>query len=630
MDKETEKMNYMIGCNYWDSLHGIDMWRYFDAKVVEDDFRDLAATGVKYIRMFPNWRDFQPACTVTGSKNQFDEYRYADDRKFTNPFLIDEQQIENFKCVCALAEKYGIGLIVSVLTGWMSGRCYTPMALSGRNLYTDPEALQMEVRFVRGFVRYMKNEKAIVCWDMGNECNGMSICPDHWTAYTWTALITNTIRSEDNSRPIMSGMHGLGIEYSDPWLIADQGENTDIMCVHPYPSPTVSADGQPIDTPLVTMTPSAQLQYYAGIGQKPACIQEQGTFSDFIGHKEQAAKNVRANIYSGYANGSTAYFWWCGFDQEHLRVPPYGKSFCENELGLIQRNRQPKPVGNIMKECGETLAALPFDTLPEKQVDAVFISSRGGRHFDLTRTAYILAKQAGFEFRNVSYRQEIPHAKLYMVASEESIFTGLGVDIYYELLDRVEKEGASLYLSIARGHFTNCENVLGLRSYGRIIGAAEKEMIFEDGTRLPIAYDAKTKVQSVGAEILAADEAGDPVFTVHQYGKGKVYFLGFPLERMLFGDNGRFIEQKTPYRKIYETIAQDILAEKILLADEQNVGVTLHYTDDENAYALAINYGNYDADPQLKIKDGWELTEILGSANHIPSCDMAVYQLKKK
>ena len=101
--------DYMIGCNYWESRQGIDMWRNFDAAMVEQDFRELSETGVQYIRMFPNWREFQPACTVTQIRNEYEEYRYRDDRKFTNPFCIDEQQIENFKCVCAIAEKYGIG-----------------------------------------------------------------------------------------------------------------------------------------------------------------------------------------------------------------------------------------------------------------------------------------------------------------------------------------------------------------------------------------------------------------------------------------------------------------------------------------------------------------------------------------
>ncbi len=623
-------MNYMIGCNYWESEKGIDMWKKFDAETVERDFKELSAVGVKFIRMFPNWREFQPAYAVYGHGNSFEEYHDVDDNKFNNEFYIDEEKIDNFKCVCKIAEKYGIKLIVAVLTGWMSGRIYTPPAIMGKNLYTDPQALQLEIKFVRGFVRYMKSEKAIVAWDIGNEANAMDKCPDRFTAYNWTALIANTIRSEDNTREIQSGMHGLSVQDGGIWTIADQGENTDVMCVHPYPSPTVAADGKPVDHPVVTMTPSAQMQWYSGIGGKPCCIQETGVFSSFVANDEQAAKNARVNIYSGYANGSVGYLWWCGFDQEHLRVLPYGKSFCENELGLIRRNREPKPVAHALKEAGKVLESLPFDKLPEKEVDAVLISVRDQEHFKVTKTAYMLAKQAGFEFKNVSFKQEIPKAKLYIIPCEASIFSGTGVDIFYELLDRVHNDGASLYFSNSAGHFPNSEKYFGIKSFGRYRNAPEKEMTFtESGLKLPISYTLKTKIEATTAKILATDESGDPIFTVQNYGKGKVYYLGFPMETMLFHSNGNFVDKRMPYNEVYKTIAADILKDKIVIANEQNVGVTIHYTDENNAYAFAINYNAVDHNPDLKVKEGWELSVVHGSEDMIPSCDMAVYKLTK-
>ena len=53
-------MEFMLGCNYWDSEHGTDMWLCFDADVIEKDVKALSENGVKYMRVFPNWRDFQP------------------------------------------------------------------------------------------------------------------------------------------------------------------------------------------------------------------------------------------------------------------------------------------------------------------------------------------------------------------------------------------------------------------------------------------------------------------------------------------------------------------------------------------------------------------------------------------
>ena len=55
-----------IGCNYWASHAGTRMWELWDEKVVESDFLKLAAIGCRLIRVFPNWRDFQPIEAVPG------------------------------------------------------------------------------------------------------------------------------------------------------------------------------------------------------------------------------------------------------------------------------------------------------------------------------------------------------------------------------------------------------------------------------------------------------------------------------------------------------------------------------------------------------------------------------------
>ena len=53
-------MNFILGCNYWASNAGADMWRDFDPSAIEKDIQILSGNGVKHIRAFPNWRDFQP------------------------------------------------------------------------------------------------------------------------------------------------------------------------------------------------------------------------------------------------------------------------------------------------------------------------------------------------------------------------------------------------------------------------------------------------------------------------------------------------------------------------------------------------------------------------------------------
>ncbi len=77
-------------------------------------------------------------------------------------------------------------------------------------------------------------------------------------------------------------MHGIESEEGTTWTIQDQGELTDMLTCHPYPSPTVGGDVTPVNRLRCTMIPTAQLAYYSGISGHPAMIEEQGTFSDML------------------------------------------------------------------------------------------------------------------------------------------------------------------------------------------------------------------------------------------------------------------------------------------------------------------------------------------------------------
>jgi hypothetical protein len=53
-------------------------------------------------------------------------------------------------------------------------------------------------------------------------------------AYVWTASLTKAIRAEDQTRPVVSGMHSLSSGSDAKWMIQDQGELNDLLTTHPY------------------------------------------------------------------------------------------------------------------------------------------------------------------------------------------------------------------------------------------------------------------------------------------------------------------------------------------------------------------------------------------------------------
>ncbi len=617
---------FYLGCNFWDSKSGTDMWINFDEDSLRADLDALESIGVKALRCFPNWRDFQPVIMLRGWRGNPKEYRLTGDRIPENEFFIDPVMIERFRIFAKLAEERDMELVASVLTGWMSGRLFCPPALEGKNLINDYEALMLEEKFVRGFVEYTKDIPNIVMWDLGNECNCLGQAGSRYQSYHWTATIRNAILASDQTRPISSGMHGLDFDPNGTWSIADQGELCDYLSNHPYPSPTIGGDVDPANRLRTTMLPTAQCEYYAGISGKPSFIQEQGTFSDMLIGREGAADFLRVNICSSIAGGYKGYFWWCAHEHLHLTKPPYTWSMIERELGILDSDRTPKPVGEEMKKLSLLIDSLPY--IPEKQTDSVIIGTNEQNQWGICASSFILAKRAGLTPRICScHNREIPKAPLYILPSLtgwESIYA----ETYNELLKRVHDDGATLFISVSSGFICEFEHVTGLHSLGMSkSGAGKMEW---NGNTYHIEYTKKFRLEAITAEILAEDAAGDPVFAKNSFGKGSVYFLAFPLENMLWGHTGAYDEGRTDYSVIYAEAAKDILKDKPMRALEKDISLTLH-PETENSYiAIAVNYSPDTKNASIKLSDKFRAEPIYGDMSSIGGCNMAICRIVRE
>lgn len=623
-------MEYMIGCNYWGSKHGIDMWKYWDEESVRRDLKELAKYGVKYMRVFPNWRDFQPIEMLYGGKGERREYRFADDVKIDNEFGIDMEKIKQFETFCDIAAENGIKLVVAIVTGWMSGRLYAPPALAGKNLITDHEALSWEIRFVRGFCRYLKHRPEIVYWDLGNECNNLGPIENPWDGYLWTATIRNSILSEDTSREIMSGMHALQVTVSDQrvnWSIQTQGELTDVLTPHPYPSPTIGGNKEPINRMKTTVLPTSQVEMYRTIGGKPAMMQETGSVNDMIGNEETAAQWMRINLLSGWANGSIGYFWWCAHDQLDIETPPNSWSMCENELGLLKGDYSPKKVALTMREVQNAISNMPFGELPKRtEIDAVMIVPSGWQqYFQICSSAYIMGKQAGLNIGFCYESDKLPDVPLYIYPNT-NYWNSTSMDMLNAVKQKVEK-GATVLVTTESAYLATCEQFLGLTSYGMQEDRSVKTADF-GGYELPFSYGTKFLFKSCGADVLVEDEDGTAIFSCNNYGKGKAYFLNFSLEIFTFDRVGSYTDY--PYYKIYEQVAADILAKKPVKKDNPNVGVTIHPFDDKHFVTVAVNYMNTPQNPGIQFPEGAEVKVCYGNADAIEPCSATVYEVKIK
>ena len=619
----TTPGTFIIGANYWASHAGAYMWSDWDPAVVESDLQQLSEAGLHVLRVFPTWPDFQPIRQFYSSRGEPYEIRIGYSPLNGDEFGqagINPLMMERFRVLADLAEKYHLKLVVALLTGWMSFRLFTPPALEGLNVLSDPLAIMWEVKFVRTFVRFFKNHPAILAWALGNECNCMAPLPDREAAYAWTAAISGAIQREDPSRPIVSSMHSLDepTTKKSAWRIQDQSELVDILTTHPYPIFTPYCNQEPINTIRPLLHSTAQTRWYGDVGQKPAYCEEIGTLGPTVASDSVTVDFLRTELLSLWANDCRGLLWWCAFDANHLATPPYDWVALEREQGLFRVNQagqtSPRPIVSVMQEYRAFLNGLPFPTLPRRVVDAVCILSDYQEPWAAAYSSFILAKQAGIELEFQDANQPLRDARAYFVPS---ITSGIGASLtrhfWVELMETV-RQGALLYLSNHDEFISSFEEVFGLEVVNRQrrSSPAQVRWIGSDNRWLTIPSPIRSNFRVKGAQVLAEEPDGNPVFTRNRYGQGWVYYLSVPLETGLVDVPGAFDDpQNQPYWQIYSTVAQSLPESHIIKKDHPLVGVTEHPLDESSRVAIAINYSPEPIRVTLQLTHGWQITETL-------------------
>ena len=606
---------FMLGCNYWASHAGAEMWKNWDEEQVERDMQDLSEYGVKYLRVFPNWKDFQPVMPVYGGEGRIKEYMLEGCREPENPWYLDEVMLDRFGKFCTVAEKYGMKLIVGLITGWMSGRLFIPSALNGKNLCTDPVALKFELLMVRGIVSRFCDRDVIYAWNLGNECNCMSKVNTREEAMVWTAAVSNAIRAADPDRPVISGMHSLSVD-RDAWRITDQADWNDILTTHPYAYFVPYCRNDPIDSIRTLMHGTCETMLYASVGKKPCLVEELGTLGPNICNDDISGSFMRLNLISNWANGSAGLLWWCAHEQLNLETPPYNWFMLERELGMLDINRRPKPILKEMKKFSDWLGTVDFE-LEAPVKDALILLTKEQDCWATAFMSFILGKQAGVTLDFLAPNLDIPDSAVYFMPSVHS-GCPLYARYYNQLLDKVYN-GAVLYVSNGDAFFNKREEVFGA-------SVISSEDTYDSGTFtfngsvIPYERYCKVGIEPTTAQVLANDGNGKPIFTVNNFGKGKIYYLNFPLEDMLSRQSHAF--DGGAY-KIYEYVLKELLEKKTVRKLNSKVGVT-----ENGSIATVINYSNEPVKTGLYLQNGKRIGHIFrGNPDYLEPCDGAVFEI---
>ncbi len=609
MDKSIFKNGeFFVGCNYWASHAGTNMWHDWRPDVVEADLKNLAEHNLKHIRIFPLWPDFQPLKMHRACHGADKEIRMGEDPlPFTEAGRagVSEEMCERFQTFCDLAEKYGIKLVVGLITGWMSGRLYVPDLFEKVNVTRDPLAIKWEIKFVKYMVRRFKSHPAIVAWDLGNECDCLANVGDQNSAYVWVSTITNAIKTEDNTRPVVSGMHGTTPD--SLYRSEDLGEILDILCTHPYPIFTPHCNTDPVNENKSVFHAVAETLFYRGTANSMAFAEETGTLGPFISSNAIAADYANTVMHLLWAHNCLGMMWWCAFEQSHLEHTPYEWNTVERELGLFYQDYTPKPIVAQMTDFQNYTESFKYKKLTGRILDAVCVLTAEHDNWLPALGTFTLTKQAGLDVEFVHCNDEIPEARAYILPSYDHY--RLSRRVWLDLMERV-KRGAKLYISIGNGILSPFKEFIGLEPQLHYVPTKPDHIKLGD-SEFWLNPTFKVPYANCTAEVLATDDDGTPVMSKNKLGEGCVYFLTYPIENMAgkvpgINSGASF----KPLYKFYEEMTELRNPEKVARKDNPHIAITEHIVDDSTRVIIAVNCVPRESAAAIAI-DGWKLSETL-------------------
>ena len=596
-----------VGCNYWASHAGINMWKEWDPAVVEEDFKVLAAHGMTAIRVFPLWSDFQPVTMLRKCNSRPGQYCGKNETLLPpDSDGMDEDMLARFRTLADLAEKYQLKLIVGLLTGWMSGRYFVPPVLEGRNVFTDPEALRWEGRFIRAFVKSLKDHPAIIAWEPGNECNCLgSVGNDDFGAasYHWLDYIVSTIRSADPERPVYSGLHGCSPEVTENWNLSMLGELYDGLTTHPYPLFTAHCGKSALTTLPAILHATAESLFYRGLSGKFTFVEEIGTLGLCTLSEKKTASYLRASIFSAYVHNLRGLFWWCAFDQKHLDYAPYCWEAVERELGLFYVDRTPHSAVAEMKKSIEFLNSLPFEKLPRRQVQTLVIPASAENKWLSAYGTVLLTKQAGFEVEFASvYTDDLPDYPFYILSAPDN-GSVVSKQLYQKLQEKVRAGAALLVTDAGNAIMHSFKEVFGSEIEYSSLAPSARTFSFPGCGTIAVNNPVTRVIMPDTAEVVIAADDNSPVLTVNNYGKGKVFYLTATPELTA-------LDEKSPqwyhiYRKIAAMANIDCPENK-----PPEIGLTRHNFADGRTAVIELNYSDSSVDNipangmRIKLPDG--------------------------
>jgi endo-1,4-beta-mannosidase len=362
---------FVLGVNYWPRRTAMGWWSNFDRGEVRDDFDLLVELGLRKVRIFLLWEDFQPSAE-----------------------RVSTRALDHLVSVADAAADRGLGLDVTFFVGHMSGPNWAPgwlldreappppggmRVISGgrpvssgyRNPYVDRTALQAEKVLLRAVVSAANDHPGVWLWNLGNEPDLFALPPSAGAGAAWAAAMTETIREIDTERPITIGLHLPSLQADNGLRVDRVFETCTLSAMHAYPIYTDWAAG-PTDPELVPFACALT----ASLSGRPVLAEEFGACTAPPGERTQTlrwrvdgverqqlllseddlAQHLDDVLPRLVEVGALGALPWCfaDYDPALWKRPPLDYAWHERSFGLIRADGSLKPHAEVLRRFAAT------------------------------------------------------------------------------------------------------------------------------------------------------------------------------------------------------------------------------------------------------------------------------------
>jgi len=327
-------------------------WQHFDKSALADDFERIQQTGLKIVRVFLLWEDFQPRAR-----------------------RVSTTCLDHLVDVAEKADQRGLCVLPTFFTGHMCGMNWLPpWALWARerelpipvfsqrrvrsnlprNFYEDPEILEAQVLLVREVAGALQGHPGVWAWDLGNSPSSVVSPPDSQKGSLWLRVMTEELRSRDGAIPITLGMDEGNLAEYGVLRPQDAAEHLDFLSAKATPYSSGLSSG-----PLDALLPPFLAILAQWLGGKDVMCLGLGVPTEPIPKQEWVHKKPGAELLvseeaaAGFFSSAVGRLLKAGmmgamisffsdFDPGLWEMPPLDRDVPGRHMGIYRRDRSPK------------------------------------------------------------------------------------------------------------------------------------------------------------------------------------------------------------------------------------------------------------------------------------------------